>query len=45
MMSVYEALMAYKIGGWSINSVNVPQTINSLFKAYALVVDFSKVFQ
>lgn len=43
MMTVHEALMAYKIGSWSNESVNSAQSINSLFKGYSELVEFSKV--
>ncbi|XP_043276970.1 Fanconi anemia group I protein [Venturia canescens] len=40
LITVYEALMAYRIGGWSTESVQVSQNINSLFKSYSELVKF-----
>lgn len=43
MITVYEALMAYRIDGWSTESVHVSQSINSLFKSYNELVKFCTV--
>ncbi|XP_012279084.1 Fanconi anemia group I protein [Orussus abietinus] len=42
MISTYEALMAFRIMGWSTQSAHVGQNVYSLFKGYSRLVDFSK---
>ncbi|KAJ8921771.1 hypothetical protein NQ315_008396 [Exocentrus adspersus] len=42
-MSVYEALIGYKICSWNNQSENHGQVINSLFQGYSRLLHFSKV--
>lgn len=42
MISIYEALIAFRIGSWSQNSENVGQSIISLYKGYLRFVEYIK---
>ncbi|XP_001605378.1 Fanconi anemia group I protein [Nasonia vitripennis] len=41
-ISVYESLIAYKIASWSQVSVNISQSVISLFKGYSNLVEYLK---
>ncbi|KAJ8664238.1 hypothetical protein QAD02_005900 [Eretmocerus hayati] len=41
-MSVYEALMAYRIASWSTDSVNTGASVIALFKGYHRLVEYLK---
>ncbi|XP_011502172.1 PREDICTED: Fanconi anemia group I protein homolog [Ceratosolen solmsi marchali] len=41
-ISVYETLIAYKIASWSLNSLEVGQSIISLFKGYTRLTEYLK---
>jgi len=43
MIKIYEALLDYRIGAWSMNSSDTAQNIISLFKGYARLVEVTKV--
>lgn len=42
MISVYEALIAYKIASWSLDSVNIGRSVLALYKGYQRLVDYLK---
>jgi len=44
MIKIYEALLDYRIGTWSINSSDTAQSIISLFKGYTRLVEITKVY-
>ncbi|KAJ8938554.1 hypothetical protein NQ314_011443 [Rhamnusium bicolor] len=44
-MSVYEALIGYKICSWDLESENSGQMVNSLFQGYNRLLHFSKPMQ
>jgi len=43
MIKIYEALLDYRIGSWSVNSSDTAQSIISLFKGYTRLVEVTKV--
>lgn len=43
MIKIYEALICFRIGAWSIDCSDNPQSVKNLFKGYARLVEFTKV--
>ncbi|XP_011647262.1 Fanconi anemia group I protein [Pogonomyrmex barbatus] len=41
-IKIYEALISFRIGAWSINCTDTAQSIKNLFKGYARFVEFTK---
>ncbi|XP_011335090.1 Fanconi anemia group I protein homolog isoform X2 [Ooceraea biroi] len=42
IIKIYEALMAYRIGAWSVDSTDTAQSVISLFKGYTRFVEVTK---
>jgi len=43
MIKIYEALISFRIGAWSINCTDTAQSVKNLFKGYTRLVEFTKV--
>ncbi|KYQ49928.1 Fanconi anemia group I protein [Trachymyrmex zeteki] len=41
-IKIYEALISFRIGAWSINCTDTAQNIKNLFKGYTRLVEFTK---
>ncbi|XP_011143561.1 Fanconi anemia group I protein [Harpegnathos saltator] len=41
-IKIYEALISFRIGAWSVNCTDTAQSIKSLFKGYTNLVEFTK---
>ncbi|EGI62534.1 Fanconi anemia group I protein-like protein [Acromyrmex echinatior] len=41
-IKIYEALISFRIGAWSVNCTDTAQNIKNLFKGYTRLVEFTK---
>lgn len=45
MIKIYEALISFRIGAWSVNCTETAHSIKNLFKGYINLVGFTKVIK
>ncbi|XP_014472318.1 PREDICTED: Fanconi anemia group I protein isoform X5 [Dinoponera quadriceps] len=42
MIKIYEALISFRIGAWSVNCTDAAQSVRNLFKGYMNLIEFTK---